>query len=399
MVVQNSSDGTGGWSVGRNKIATPSSFHTQDPSLFNKNYLKSAFRKPEPDVPNDTSSLIPPPNNECDIWGHHTAKISGLHGGDPHQYNKSYLKGDPKKQFESPAPSDKKLPSELSSDNYPQTDSANRLKQLAEQAVFLAQNSPQDVARQMYSSMYQGIMQMYNVLASRPLNMEEQQRVDRYEQNINDALSQIPAPAVNVPAPPAVNIPAPAVNIPAPPLLPVPTPPATPLLPVPTPPASPLIPVPALQPIVQDQLIRAKDDSLNTPKPEQKDSPWRNRPDLKHLKTVDIMHDKIYSEFVHPNEYGRNSDQIMAYLKEIRHEGVVNSDTGQLIAFKTAHNYLRGSRQFHHYMVDIRNGRIVQKSRIDTEVLPQIKTLQAAIRASNAVNKKKKLLAKKKTKK
>ena len=271
MPQNNRDDGTGGFAVSKHAgAATAPALPRIDPTQFNRTYPESIFTKHAPDVPHSLEP-IPPPDLPTDVWGHFNAKTSFKSGGPASQYNTNYLRGNTKVEFNSPAPSTKKLPSGLN-ENPPPINGGEKIKRLYESAqaiVRYAQQRGDTPTAQRFRAVYQEVVRLFNILYGRPLNVEEERRLEGYETLINDELNNRPpivtpstapppvppgqpqplppAPAVNVPPAPGppgppnpLNIPLPVTPPSTPPLQPAPGPPLPPL--PATPPSTPPLP-------------------------------------------------------------------------------------------------------------------------------------------------------------
>lgn len=143
---QNSCDGTGGWGLTKHTKGAKSEPPPKlDPSQFNRNYLKSGYTKQTPSIPHNLTSKIPPPREECDVWGHHTALTNTLQGVNAAKFNSTYLKGDLKQQFRSPAP--RSTSSGEVPEQPPISDMSEKLAKLIEHAKFLTQYIPKEETR------------------------------------------------------------------------------------------------------------------------------------------------------------------------------------------------------------------------------------------------------------
>lgn len=203
-IAQNSSDRTGGWAVMPQRVARGVPAPTPDPSIYNRNYLKQQYTGQEP-VPILTADNFPPHQPDGDgivIASVNTTVYNA------HTYNKNYLRGDPRAEFQEPVPNLKPAAVETAPlyDKDSQIGKVEKLitaaKNLGQEAMLRGQNA---IVQQLGIYLVD-LNRMFNILKlSRMLSVAENNRLDVINRYIQGLLNdyqlpqQPPAPVGGIP--------------------------------------------------------------------------------------------------------------------------------------------------------------------------------------------------------
>jgi hypothetical protein len=191
-VAQNSINGTGGWSVGNSSkhVAKPISNSLSGVYAFNPETPAQYYKQSAPSIPNDITSLIPPPegHGDADGWGYYTAYVNNLKGPRTTPFNNK-IKGNLDTQYNQPAPSDKNSAIPLVEDfNSPFDNNTSGLKQMIDLVKVLLEVNQTKQLRDIYADL-QGMI--YNA-SRRPLTVDERTRLDQHAQILFDMTRDMP---------------------------------------------------------------------------------------------------------------------------------------------------------------------------------------------------------------